>query len=218
MTRILIALTNHSDLGDTGKKTGFYVSEAAEPWKVFTDAGFEIDLVSPNGGKAPADGLDESDEIQQAFLAAFDLDNTAKPSDLKADDYDAIFYAGGHGTMWDFPAAADLAGLAANIYERGGVVAAVCHGPSALVELKLSDGSYLVDGKNVAGFTNEEEAAVGLTEVVPFLLADALKSKGAKHHPAANFTEQVVVDGRLVTGQNPQSAHRTASATLPLLK
>lgn len=217
MTRILIALTSHSDLGDTGKKTGFYVSEAAEPWKVFTDAGYDVDVVSVAGGKAPADGLDESDEIQQAFLAAFDLDNTAKASDLKADEYDAIFYAGGHGTMWDFPAATDLAGLAASIYERGGVVAAVCHGPSALTELKLPDGSYLVDGKNVAGFTNEEEAAVGLTDVVPFLLADALESKGAKHHPAANFTEQVIVDGRLVTGQNPQSAHRAAEEVRTLL-
>lgn len=217
MTRILIALTSHSDLGDTGKKTGFYVSEAAEPWKVFTDAGFDVDLVSVAGGKAPIDGLDESDEIQQAFLAAVDLENTPKASDLKADEYDAIFYAGGHGTMWDFPAATDLAELAASIYERGGVVAAVCHGPSALVELKLSDGKYLVDGKNVAGFTNEEEAAVGLTDVVPFLLADALESKGAKHHPAPNFTDQVVVDGRLVTGQNPQSAHHTAEAVRTLL-
>jgi putative intracellular protease/amidase len=217
MTRVLIALTSHSELGDTGRSTGFYASEAAEPWEVFQSAGFDVELVSVAGGRPPVDGVDAADLAQQRFFAAADLDHTKTAAELDAADYDAIFYAGGHGTMWDFPGAKDLAALGAAIYERGGVVAAVCHGPSALVELRLSDGSYLVDGKNVAGFTNSEEAAVGLTDVVPFLLADELTARGAKHHPAADFTDQVITDDRLVTGQNPASARSAAIAVTALL-
>lgn len=218
MTRALIALTSHDKLGDTGRATGFYASEAAEPWTVFTAAGYEVDLVSVAGGRPPVDGRDAADETQQAFFAAADLDHTARPSDLDPGGYDIVYFAGGHGTMWDFPGCEDLARLAAGIYERGGVVAAVCHGPAALVNLRLSDGSYLVDGKRVAAFTNEEEAAVGLTDVVPFLLADALAKHGATHVPAANFTEQVIVDGRLITGQNPASARTTAEQVVRLLR
>jgi putative intracellular protease/amidase len=177
----------------------------------------DVDVVSVAGGEPPVDGRDEDDAVQQEFFAAVDLKNTPVAADLDATDYDAIFYAGGHGTMWDFPGATDLAKLAAAIYESGGVVAAVCHGPSALVELKLSDGSYLVDGKDVAGFTNDEEAAVGLTDVVPFLLADELTKRGAKHHPGPDFAPKVVTDGRLVTGQNPASAPSTAEAVTKLL-
>ncbi|MFI5736383.1 type 1 glutamine amidotransferase domain-containing protein [Kribbella sp. NPDC051587] len=217
MTRVLIALTSHSELGDTGRATGFYVSEAAEPWEVFTEAGFDVDLVSVKGGRPPVDGLDDTDPTQQKFLANVDLDHTPVAADLDASAYDAVLFAGGHGTMWDFPQADDLLKLAADIYERGGVVAAVCHGPSALVNLKLSDGTYLVDGKNVAGFTNAEEEAVGLTDVVPFLLADKLTSRGAIHHPAENWSAQSVVDGRLVTGQNPQSAQLTGQNVAALL-
>ena len=217
MTRVLIALTSHSQLGDTSRTTGFYASEAAEPWSVFTAAGFDVDLVSVAGGRPPIDGLDENDPIQQKFLASVDLEHTPAAAGLDASAYDAIFFAGGHGTVWDFPNDEALASLAAGIYENGGVVAAVCHGPSALVNLTLSDGSHLVDGKNVAAFTNAEEAAVGLTEVVPFLLADALTARGAIHHPAANFTPQTVTDGRLVTGQNPQSATSTAEAVVAVL-
>ncbi len=217
-TRVLIALTSHSELGDTGRSTGFYASEAAEPWSVFKEGGFEVDLVSVAGGKPPVDGVDESDPDQQRFFAEAELDNTPTAADLKATDYDAIFYAGGHGAMWDFPGDKALASLAAGIYENGGVVAAVCHGPAGLVELRHSDGSYLVDGKNVAGFTNSEENAVGLTEVVPYLLADALTAHGAIHHPAADFTDQVITDGRLVTGQNPASARSTAAAVTAVLK
>ncbi|HEY9334598.1 MAG TPA: type 1 glutamine amidotransferase domain-containing protein [Kribbella sp.] len=217
MTRVLIALTSHSQLGDTGRTTGFYASEAAEPWSVFTAAGFDVDLVSVAGGRPPIDGLDENDPIQQKFLASVDLEHTPAAAGLDASAYDAIFFAGGHGTVWDFPNDEALASLAAGIYENGGVVAAVCHGPSALVNLTLSDGGHLVDGKNVAAFTNAEEAAVGLTEVVPFLLADALTARGAIHRPAANFTPQTVTDGRLVTGQNPQSATSTAEAVVAVL-
>jgi putative intracellular protease/amidase len=141
MTRVLIALTSHSELGDTGRSTGFYASEAAEPWSVFTQAGFEVEVVSVAGGKPPVDGVDEADPAQQQFFAEAELDHTRTAADLTATDYDAIFYAGGHGAMWDFPGDKALASLAAGIYENGGVVAGVCHGPAALVELRLTDGS-----------------------------------------------------------------------------
>jgi putative intracellular protease/amidase len=217
MTRVLIALTSHSTLGDTGRATGFYASEAAEPWAVFTAAGLGVDLVSVAGGRPPVDGLDPADDTQREFFAAVDLDHTAKPADLDPADYAAVFFAGGHGTMWDFPDSADLADLAAAVYERGGVLGAVCHGPAALVNLRLSDGGYVVAGRRVAAFTNEEEAGVGLTGVVPFLLADALAGRGAVHVPAPTFTAHVVVDGRLVTGQNPASARGCAEQVVALL-
>ncbi|MGS2613115.1 type 1 glutamine amidotransferase domain-containing protein [Micromonospora sp. LZ34] len=217
MTRALIVLTSHRDLGDTGRQTGFYVGEAAEPWEVFRTAGYQVDLASVAGGEPPVDGRDPADPTQNDFFAANDLTRTRPVADVDPDGYDVVLFAGGHGTMWDFPGNPELARVAAGVYERGGVVAAVCHGPSALVDLKLSDGSQLVAGKRVAGFTNDEEAAVGLTEVVPFLLADRLTRAGAEHVPAPNWTEQVVVDGRLVTGQNPQSARALAEAVVKVL-
>ncbi|MEV1146895.1 type 1 glutamine amidotransferase domain-containing protein [Micromonospora sp. NPDC049799] len=214
MTRALIALTSHRQLGNTGRETGFYVGEAAEPWEVFRAAGWDVDLVSVAGGQPPLDGRDENDETQNDFLATAGVENTPKAAEVDPSGYDVVVFAGGHGTMWDFPDNPDLARIAASIYERGGVVAAVCHGPSALVNLKLSDGSHLVAGKRVAGFTNDEENAVGLSDDVPFLLADKLTEAGATHVPAPNFTEQVVTDGRLVTGQNPQSARAMAEAVV----
>lgn len=217
MTRALIALTSEDTLGSTGRPTGFYAGEAAEPWEVFRAAGYEVHVASVAGGRPPVDGRDDTDPAQQAFFAQADVEHTLRADDLDPADYDVVFYAGGHGTMWDFPDAVALARLAAGIYEHGGVVAAVCHGPASLVNLTLSDGSYLVDGKRVAAFTNDEEAAVGLTDVVPFLLADALAARGAEHVPAPNFTEQVVVDERLVTGQNPQSARAAAEQVVKLL-
>ncbi|MFC7482873.1 type 1 glutamine amidotransferase domain-containing protein [Luedemannella flava] len=217
MARVLIALTSHDKLGDTGRGTGFYAGEAAEPWAVFTAAGHDVDLVSVAGGRPPVDGHDPDDPTQRAFFAGVDLDHTAKPADVDPGAYDAVFFAGGHGTMWDFPDAADLTAVAGAVYERGGVVGAVCHGPAALVNLRLSDGRHLVDGRRVAAFTNDEEAAVGLTEVVPFLLADALTARGATHVPAPDFAAQVVVDDRLVTGQNPASARGCAEQVAALL-
>jgi putative intracellular protease/amidase len=220
-SRILIAVTSHDRLGTTGRGTGFYLSEAADPWQVFTDAGYRVDLVSVRGGTPPVDGVDTADPHQSAFLAdpriASQLQNTPRAKDVDPAGYDAIFYAGGHGTMWDLPGDEDLAGLARDIYEAGGVVAAVCHGPAGLVNLKLSDGTYLVDGKNVAAFTDQEEAAVGLTGVVPFLLQSTLQERGAKHSAAPDFEPHVVVDGRLATGQNPASATGVAEAVVGLL-
>jgi putative intracellular protease/amidase len=219
--KILIVLTSHDDLGGTGKKTGFYVSETAYPWHVFSQAGYQVDLVSPQGGEPPQDGADLKDPIQKAFLGDAEmsrkLTDTLRPEEVEARDYAAIFYAGGHGTMWDFPDNAALAAIARDIYEAGGVVAAVCHGPAALVNITLSDGSYLVSGKEVSAFTNEEEAAVGLTRVVPFLLQTALEERGAKHAGAPNFQPQVSVSGRLVTGQNPASAGPVAEQVVAVL-
>lgn len=219
--RVLIVLTSHETLGDTGRSTGFYVSEAAHPWQVFTGAGYEVDLVSVRGGMPPMDGLDRNDPVQRAFLTdpriSDQLAASRRPDQADAGDYRAIFYAGGHGAMWDLPGDAALAALARDIYQDSGVVAAVCHGPAGLVNVALSGGRYLVDGRNVAAFSNDEEDAVGLTGVVPFLLADKLAERGARHSAAANFQPHVVTDGRLVTGQNPASAAGVAEAVIRVL-
>jgi putative intracellular protease/amidase len=219
--RILIAVTSHDQLGSTGKATGAYLSEVAHPVDVFRKAGYDVDFVSPRGGQPPLDGTDKPDAVSKAFLddpaIGAKLAASQRPADVVPRGYDAIFYAGGHGTMWDFPHDEALARLAAAIYEQGGVVAAVCHGPAGLVNLKLSDGSYLVSGKEVAAFTNEEESAVGLTGVVPFLLADELASRGATHKPAGKWQAHVVTSERLVTGQNPASAGPVAKQVVEVL-
>lgn len=218
---VLIALTSHAELGDTGRRTGAYLPEMAHPWKVFQTAGYAVDLVSVRGGTPPIDGADPNDPIQQSFIQdpemSAKLAGTLTPSQVHPGNYDAIFFAGGHGTMWDFPDNSDLATIARDIYEAGGVVAAVCHGPAALVNLTLSDGKSLVDGKELSAFTNDEEAAVGLSGVVPFLLQSALEEHGAKHTGAPNFQPWIVTDGRLVTGQNPASAIGTAQAVVRVL-
>ena len=218
--RVLLVLTSNDDLGGI-RKTGYYVGEAAHPWKEFTEAGFQVDVASIAGGVPPQDGRDESDEVQNAFFAdpsiAAQLADTPKLADVDASQYDAVLFVGGHGTMWDFPNDPAVDAVGRTVYERGGVVSAVCHGPSALVGITLGDGTPLVAGKKVAAFTNAEEAAVELTDIVPFLLADELEAKGATHVPGADFTEQVVVDERLVTGQNPQSATRVGREIVALL-
>jgi putative intracellular protease/amidase len=219
---ILIALTSHDKKGDTGQATGAYLPEVMHPYEVFTKAGYNVEFVSVQAGKAPLDGVNAEDAEHQAFVNNPAIKNalsqTPSASSLSAKNYAAIFYAGGHGTMWDFPNDQALANLGRDIYENNGVVGAVCHGPAALVNLKLSNGDYLVSGKRVSAFTNDEEHSVGLAEVVPFLLADELTKRGAIHIPAANWAEQVVVDGRLVTGQNPASAKGVAEQMLQALK
>ncbi|UXS00082.1 type 1 glutamine amidotransferase domain-containing protein [Agrobacterium tumefaciens] len=223
--RILFVLTSHdrkglADAADAAP-SGFYLSEVTHPHRVLADAGYAVDFVSPKGGKTHVDGLDLDDPVNAAFWSDAALrratETTLSPAQVDADAYAAIFYAGGHATMWDFPGSTELAAIAARIYERGGIVAAVCHGPAGLVNLKLSDGRYLVEGKDVSAFTNDEERAVGLYDTVPFLLADALQERGARHVPAPNFQAQVVVSERLVTGQNPASAKGVGEAMLPLL-
>ncbi|TWR54741.1 type 1 glutamine amidotransferase domain-containing protein [Pseudomonas marginalis] len=224
LQELLFVLTSHDRKGPAGAyaaPSGFYLSEVTHLHRVLADAGHAVDFVSPKGGKTHVDGLDLDDPINAAFWNDATLrsatENTMAPTQVDPDAYAAIFYAGGHATMWDFPDNAELAAIAAFIYERGGVVTAVCHGPAGLVNLKLSDGGYLVTGKDVSAFTNEEERAVGLYDTVPFLLADALQERGARHVPAANFQAQVVASERLVTGQNPASAKGVAEAMLPLL-
>jgi putative intracellular protease/amidase len=214
MTSVLMVLTSHDRLGDTGEPTGWYLPEAAHPWKVFTAAGYEVSFVSPDGGHPTMSGDDLSDPVQAEFLALYGDrgPHTTTPETVDASVFDVILYVGGHGAMWDFADNRPLANLASSIYESGGFVAAVCHGPAGLVNITLSDGSHLVAGKNVAAFTDAEESAVGLTDVVPFLLASTLVERGAVHHPAPNFEPKVVVDGRLVTGQNPASATALAEA------
>jgi putative intracellular protease/amidase len=213
-TRVLIVLTSHTVLGDTGKPTGWYVPEAAHPWHVFNEAGIAIDWASPAGGRGVAYGLDSTDSTQAAFVAEFGENgpDTLAVSDVDASRYAAIFYVGGHGTMWDFPENLALAKIASSIYENNGVVAAVCHGPAGLINVKLSSGVRLVAGRRVAAFTNDEEIAAGLETVVPFLLADALVAAGAVHMRADNFAANTVIDGRLITGQNPASAIGVAEA------
>ncbi|MFI6603106.1 type 1 glutamine amidotransferase domain-containing protein [Nonomuraea sp. NPDC050536] len=216
--RILIVLTSHAKLGDTGRRTGFYVSEAAHPWEVFTRAGFEVEFASVAGGAPPQDGADPDDPLQRRFLELPELAATPRAAEADPARYDAILFAGGHGTMWDFPDNPRLAALTRAIYQDGGVVSAVCHGPAALVGVTLPDGTPLVAGRRVAAFTDKEEAAVGLTDVVPFLLASRLRELGAEHVPAPDFQAQVVRDGRLVTGQNPASAAGVAEAVVEVLR
>jgi putative intracellular protease/amidase len=216
MNAILLALTSHDDLGGV-RPTGFYVPEAAHPWRVFRNAGFAVDLVSVRGGRPPMDGFDGDDQIQREFAHLPDLAATRRAAEVDSVGYDGIFYVGGHGTMWDFPDDRDLARLGRDVYESDGVVAAVCHGSAALLNLTLSNGSYLIEGKEVSAFTNAEEDAVHLSGVVPFLLQTALEERGAKHVAAPNFQCQVSVSERLVTGQNPASATRTAEEVVRLV-
>lgn len=208
--RVLFVLTSHDKLGNTGKETGFYLPEVTHPLAEFDRAGIEVEFVSPKGGKAPMTGANLADPLDKAFLEdptkVAKIETTLSPAEIDPNRYDAIFYAGGHGTMWDFPDNELLVKIGASIYDRGGVVGAVCHGATGLLNIKLSDGKYLIAGKNVSAFTNEEEVAVGLNDVVPFLLASALIDRGAKHTKVPNFQTHVEVDERLVTGQNPASA------------
>lgn len=221
--KILIVLTNHGQLGNTGKKTGFYLDEAAHPYAVFIQAGFEVEFASPTGETAPIDpkSYKLNDPLNRQFVenptVMAKVKDTLSPQEVKPSEYKAIFFAGGHGTMWDFPNHPGLAQLTARIYDQGGVVGAVCHGPAGLVNVQLSNGTYLVAGKTIAAFTNEEEAAVGLTQEMPFLLESKLIERGAKHTEAPNFQAHVVVSDRLVTGQNPASASGVAQQMVQLL-
>jgi putative intracellular protease/amidase len=216
MNAILLALTSHDDLGGT-RPTGFHVPQAAHAWHVFRQAGVAVDLVSVRGGRPPMDGFDRGDPTQLEFVNLPDLATTRQAAEIDSVGYDGIFYVGGHGAMWDFPDNVDLTRLGRDIYESDGVVAAVCHGSAALVNLTLSDGSYLIEGKEVSAFTNAEEDAIHLTEVLPLLLQTALEDRGAKYVSAPNFECQVSVADRLVTGQNPASATQTAEEVVRLL-
>ncbi|MGH2666445.1 type 1 glutamine amidotransferase domain-containing protein [Flavobacterium sp.] len=220
--KILFVVTSHDKKGDTGEPTGYYLGEVSHPWEVLRNTGYEIDFVSPKGGKAPVDGFDLKDPINKKFWEDVDyrnkIEHTMKPSEVKTEQYVAIFYAGGHGAMWDLADNTELAKIAAKIYENNGIVSAVCHGPAGLVNIKLNNGTYLVDGKKINAFTNEEEIAVGLEKIVPFPLETKLIERGAKFEKSGLWQEHVVTDQRVITGQNPTSAHAVGEAILTALK
>ncbi|MBR4643188.1 MAG: type 1 glutamine amidotransferase domain-containing protein [Selenomonadaceae bacterium] len=223
MKKILCVVTSNNVKGATGIPTGFWLSELTHPLEKFSAAGFDYVLASIKGGKPPIDkdSLDFNDPINKKFWDDENfqrkLEKSLKLDDANSNDFDAIFFAGGHGVMWDFADSAAIDKVIREIYERGGIVSAVCHGPAALVNVKLSDGKYLVDGKKLTAFTDAEEADVQATDIVPFLLETELKNHGANHIAAANWSNHVEVDGRLVTGQNPASAAGVGVEVVKLL-
>ena len=224
MKKILCVVTSNNVKGATGIPTGFWLSELTHPMSKFEDAGFETVIASIKGGKPPIDpvSLNFDDPINKKFWDDKNfqrkLENSVKLDDVDAKNFDAIFFAGGHGVMWDFADSSAIDKVTREIYENGGIVSAVCHGPAALINVKLSNGQYLVNGKNVTGFTNSEEDEAQGTSIVPFMLADKLTEHGAIHHAAANWSNNVVVDGRLVTGQNPASAASVGDEVVNLMK
>jgi putative intracellular protease/amidase len=222
--KILMVLTSHDQLGDTGRKTGFWLEEFAAPYFVFRDAGAELTLASPKGGEPPIDPKSDLPENQTAAMARFKKDpearkalaSTRKLADMKAEDFDTIFYVGGHGPMWDLVDNPVSIALIGSFYSAGKPVAAVCHS-SAVFHRVMHKGAPLVRGKRVTGFTNGEEEAVHLTEVVPFLVEDELKRVGGKYEKAGDWESFAIVDGRVVTGQNPASSATAAQALVKLL-
>ena len=228
-SKVLIVVTSHGVMGQAddadAQKTGYFLSEVTHPYYVFKDAGFSIDIASPKGGEPPMDPHSHklSDDDNRRFVeTAADwqkMQNSLLLAEINAADYDAIIFAGGHGTMWDFPDNTDIQRLSRDIYENDGVVAAVCHGPAALVNVKLAKGDYLVAGRTVSTFTNLEERIMRLYSDMPFLLETVLKERGANIDKALiPFMEQVSVTDRLVTGQNPNSARAMAEEVVKLLQ
>lgn len=209
---VLFVVSSHSKLGDTGRSTGFFLSEASHPYRLIVEAGFKVDFVSPQGGIAPIEGADLDDPVNEWFMedetARDKITRTLKPEEVDPSEYLAIYYVGGHGTVWDFKDNEILQDITRYIWEHDGLVAAVCHGPIGLINVQLSDGRYLVDGKNMTSFSNQEEKENGTDSVVPFLVADQLQERGAKLEQADPWQEKVVTDERLITGQNPASAKK----------
>lgn len=220
MKPILIVMTSHGDKAGHGP-TGFYLSEVTHPLEAFLKAGLPVAFASIAGGEPPVDGLDLSDGVNARFwndaMFRAAIRSTQKLADVDPARYSAIFFAGGHGAVWDFPVSQPVNDVTRAIWEAGGVVGAVCHGPAALTNVTLSDGTPLVKGRRVAAFTDAEERAVGLEDVVPFLLSSRLAELGAQMQPGPDWTDTTAVDGRLVTGQNPQSAASTGRAVVALL-
>jgi len=220
--KILIALTSHDKLGNTGRKTGFWLEELAAPYYVFKDAGAEIVLASPKGGQPPLDPKSNEPNFQTDLTRRFEADAAAKAQlaltvrldSVKGDDYDTVFYPGGHGPMWDLAEDPNSIELIESFLAAGKPIALVCHAPGALRHVKTADRKPLVEGKNVTGFTNSEEEAVGLTKVVPFLVEDELKAKGGYFSKTGDWGVHVVSDGLLITGQNPASSGPAAKVLL----
>ncbi len=223
--KILMILTSHDKLGNTGEKTGFWLEEFASPYYVFKDAGAEITLASPLGGQPPLDPKSDTPDFQTEATHRFKSDsaaqavlaNTLKLAAVNAVDYDAVFYPGGHGPLWDLAEDAASIALIEALLATGKPVAAVCHAPGVLRHAKAPDGISVVQGKKVTGFTNSEEEAVGLTKIVPFLVEDMLKETGGKYSKAEDWHPYVETDGLLITGQNPASSELAARALLEKL-
>lgn len=222
---ILMVLTSHDQLGNTGKKTGLWLEEFAAPYFSFRDAGIQITLASPKGGQPPIDPKSDLPENQTQATERFKQDeiakkaflHTAKLADMQADDFDAVFYPGGHGPLWDLAESQDSIALIESFYNSGKYIAFVCHAPGVLRHV-MSKGQSLVKDKRVTGFTNSEEEAVQLTKVVPFLVEDELKRLGGRFEKAPNWQSHVIVDGHLITGQNPASSIEAAQALLTFLQ
>jgi Putative intracellular protease/amidase len=223
---ILMVLTSHDQLGNTGHKTGFWLEEFAAPYYVFKDAGADITLASPKGGQPPIDPKSDDPGAQTDATRRFQSDPAAKAAlastltldQVKAEDFDAIFYPGGHGPLWDLAEDKRSVALIEQFDRAGKPVGAVCHAPAVFRHTKSADGEPLVKGKEVTGFTNSEEEAVQLTKVVPFLVEDMLKANGGRFTRGEDWASYVVVAGRLVTGQNPASSDAAAEALLKMLK
>ena len=224
--KILLVLTSHDQLGNTGHKTGFWLEEFASPYYVFKDAGAQITLASPKGGQPPIDPKSDAPDAQTAATRRFAEDAEAQQllatsvplTQVRAEDFDALFYPGGHGPLWDLAEDATSIALIERFIALGKPVGAVCHAPGVLRHVKAADGTPLVHGKRVTGFSNSEEAAVELTDVVPFLVEDMLKAHGGVYGRAADWHSHVEVDGLLVTGQNPASSDASAEALLTLVE
>lgn len=220
--KILMVLTSHAELGNTGKKTGFWLEEFAAPYFVFKDAGADVVLASPAGGQPPLDPKSDLPEFQTEMTARFKSDaaaqqalaTTVKLSSVNQNDFDTVFYPGGHGPLWDLAESADSIRLIESFDRAGKPIGFVCHAPGALRHVKAANGAPLIQGKQVTGFTNSEEAAVELTDVVPFLIEDEFIKLGAHYQKGADWAPFVVQDGHLVTGQNPASSEDVAKALL----
>lgn len=222
--KVLFVLTSHDELGNTGKKTGFWTEELAAPYYALSDKGVEVTLASPKGGLPPIDPKSEDPSAQTDATKRMDSDaglqdklkNTHTLSEVKSEDFDAVFYPGGHGPLWDLAEDQDSQQLIVDFYNSDKPVAFVCHAPGVLKNVKI-DGEFLVKDKKVTGFTNTEEEAVQLTDVVPFLVEDMLKKNGGVYSKIEDWSPYAIVDGRLITGQNPASSEKVAEELLKLL-
>ena len=223
---ILMVLTSHDQMGDTGHKTGFWLEEFTAPYYVFRDAGANITIASPKGGKPPVDPNSEADEaltdttrrFQEDAHAKESLASTKKLSDVDMNGFDAVFYPGGHGPMWDLVNDEKSVALIKAAYEQGQVIGAVCHAPAVFKNVEIKPGQNLVGGRKVTGFSNSEEEAVGLASIVPFLLEDMLKENTATYSKGDDWAPHIVVDGKLITGQNPASSEGAAKAVVQALQ
>jgi len=224
--KILLVLTSHDTLGDTGEKTGFWLEEFAAPYYALKDAGAEITLASPKGGQPPLDPKSDAEDAQTVDTRRFksdevakaELANTHRLSEVKAEDFDAVFYPGGHGPLWDLANDSQSIALIEAFARAGKPTGFVCHAPGVLKDVKGADGEPLVKGRSVTGFTNSEEEGVGLVDVVPFLVETMLAEKGGRYSKGEDWASYVLTDGTLVTGQNPASSREAAEALLKLLK